>query len=183
MLPEINCPKCGKLKKSERNVRFNSLFYSRFTCSKCNYKGYYYFSFKFEKYQFEEVNTNNSSVAKRKFLYERDFRKCHYCHKHVPFEESTVDHIHPVSLGGLNTLDNLITSCMKCNGDKSNHSYDDFVNRFVYHQPKKKRRCNWFKWKFWKFKCIDWVNRVIFDYDLQNTVCPMILLKVCLSLS
>lgn len=182
---EISCPRCFKVYKSRKNINlgFNSLFYSRFSCDRCDYKGFYYFSFKFEKYQFIEVYTSSSILAKRKFLYERDLCRCHYCHKHIHFDESSIDHIHPVSEGGLNTLDNLVTSCMKCNGDKQSLPYDEFIKRFVYHQPKKKPRYNWFRWKFWKFKCMDWVNRIIFDYGFPNTVCPMILLKVCLSLS
>jgi hypothetical protein len=46
-------------------------------------------------------------------VYKRDNYTCRYCGKDgIPM---TVDHYHPQTLGGQTTMDNLRTSCRKCN--------------------------------------------------------------------
>lgn len=44
---------------------------------------------------------------------------CFYCKAHLP-ADSPVDHVLPWSLVGIDGLANLVLSCAKCNGDKSN---------------------------------------------------------------
>lgn len=46
----------------------------------------------------------------------RDAYTCYYCGQ----EANTVDHIIPVSKGGISSDDNLIAACQRCNGGKSN---------------------------------------------------------------
>lgn len=48
-------------------------------------------------------------------VFKRDGFVCQYCGAHPPEALLHVDHIHPVSEGGLNEVDNLITSCDRCN--------------------------------------------------------------------
>ncbi len=58
----------------------------------------------------------------RKTPYFRDLLKkgiCHYCGKHFPPEELTLDHIIPVARGGKSTKGNLVVSCRRCNQGKS----------------------------------------------------------------
>lgn len=65
-------------------------------------------------------------MAKRKSLtkkmrmdvFKRDHFKCQYCGNHPPAVILEVDHITPVSKGGDNNVDNLITSCFDCNRGK-----------------------------------------------------------------
>lgn len=53
--------------------------------------------------------------AIRAAVYERDGRRCVRCGS---FEDLTLDHIHPHSRGGSDTLDNLQTLCQPCNSAK-----------------------------------------------------------------
>jgi hypothetical protein len=55
-------------------------------------------------------------------IFKRDDFTCAYCGSKPPKTVLEVDHILPVSKGGTNVLDNLITSCFECNRGKSNIS-------------------------------------------------------------
>lgn len=65
-------------------------------------------------------------MAKRKSIrpvdrfdvFKRDAFTCQYCGKTPPTVVLEIDHIHPVSKGGENGLDNLITACFDCNRGK-----------------------------------------------------------------
>ena len=48
-------------------------------------------------------------------VFERDGYQCYYCKKLLTRFTATLDHIQPVSQGGDNSLQNLITACMHCN--------------------------------------------------------------------
>lgn len=51
-------------------------------------------------------------------VFERDSYKCHYCKKQLTRFSATLDHIQPVSEGGDNSFDNLVTSCLHCNSKR-----------------------------------------------------------------
>lgn len=53
-------------------------------------------------------------------IFERDGYKCHYCSKVLTKYSATLDHILPVSKGGDNAYDNLITACLHCNSQRTN---------------------------------------------------------------
>jgi len=65
--------------------------------------------------------SNRPSISKsiRFKVFKRDSFSCQYCGATPPSVVLEVDHIHPVSKGGNNSLDNLITSCFECNRGKS----------------------------------------------------------------
>lgn len=48
-------------------------------------------------------------------VFKRDGFICQYCGAHPPAVILHVDHINPVARGGINRIDNLITSCEPCN--------------------------------------------------------------------
>ena len=48
-------------------------------------------------------------------VFERDGYKCHYCEKQLTRFTATLDHIQPVSKGGDNSYENLVTACLHCN--------------------------------------------------------------------
>ena len=52
-------------------------------------------------------------------VFKRDFFACQYCGNTPPAVILEVDHVHPVSKGGDNDIDNLVTSCFDCNRGKS----------------------------------------------------------------
>lgn len=51
----------------------------------------------------------------RRAVYERDGHQCVTCRS---IERLSLDHIHPYSLGGSDTIDNLQTMCRSCNSRK-----------------------------------------------------------------
>lgn len=66
--------------------------------------------------------TKRKSLTKKvRFeVFKRDGFTCAYCGSTPPNVNLEVDHIRPVSKGGGNDIDNLITSCFDCNRGKSN---------------------------------------------------------------
>lgn len=51
-------------------------------------------------------------------VFKRDAFCCQYCGATPPNVVLEVDHIHPVSQGGKDTIDNLLTACFDCNRGK-----------------------------------------------------------------
>ena len=58
-------------------------------------------------------------------IFKRDGFTCQYCGAHPPSAILEVDHIHPVSAGGTNNEDNLVTACFSCNRGKSDNALSD----------------------------------------------------------
>jgi hypothetical protein len=54
----------------------------------------------------------------------RDDHTCRYCGRRAPDVQLTVDHVNPMSLGGGDTPENLVTSCVECNSGKASISPD-----------------------------------------------------------
>ena len=61
----------------------------------------------------------------RKMVFERDNYTCNYCGKKGGKLEA--DHIKPFSKGGPDELINLVTSCRRCNRQKKDKSYKEFM--------------------------------------------------------
>jgi CRISPR/Cas system Type II protein with McrA/HNH and RuvC-like nuclease domain len=59
-------------------------------------------------------------------VFKRDDYTCAYCKQKGGILE--IDHIIPFSKGGSDELNNLVTSCRKCNRQKKNKSVKDFIN-------------------------------------------------------
>ena len=59
------------------------------------------------------------------FLFARDGYRCMYCGRHRSEfknrEFLTRDHVLPISSGGGNTWENVVTACSSCNNKKANH--------------------------------------------------------------
>ena len=55
----------------------------------------------------------------------RDNFKCQYCGVPGSAKELTIDHIIPISRGGKNTWENVVTACGPCNGRKGNRLLDE----------------------------------------------------------
>lgn len=63
--------------------------------------------------------TTNGFCRKRFTVLNRDNFTCQYCGRCAPEVRLHVDHIHPKSKGGDNSLENLITACEDCNMGKA----------------------------------------------------------------
>lgn len=60
-------------------------------------------------------------------VYDRDEYKCRYCEKQLTRFTATLDHVIPVSSGGNNSLENLVTACLDCNSRKNARPVGDFM--------------------------------------------------------
>jgi len=60
-------------------------------------------------------------------VFERDNYKCNYCGKQLTRFNATLDHLQPVSKGGDNSYENLITSCLHCNSQRGNRPVMDII--------------------------------------------------------
>lgn len=58
-------------------------------------------------------------------VFKRDKFTCQYCGKKAPDVVLVIDHINPVSKGGVSDIINLITSCEGCNSGKSDRPLSD----------------------------------------------------------
>ena len=72
------------------------------------------------------------------FLFARDGYKCQYCGRHKTQlrgrEFLTRDHIVPISRGGGNTWQNVVTACSPCNNRKGSHLLEE-VGMHPMHPP------------------------------------------------
>ena len=60
----------------------------------------------------------------RSYVFERDDYTCQYCGKRGGNLEC--DHVMPVSRGGANHEDNLVTACLRCNRSKKDKTLDEW---------------------------------------------------------
>jgi 5-methylcytosine-specific restriction endonuclease McrA len=56
----------------------------------------------------------------------RDESRCIYCDKLLEREKITFDHLTPRSRGGSDYEDNIGCSCVDCNQDKANRTYEEY---------------------------------------------------------
>lgn len=96
------------------------------TPGKC--AGYYYIDT--EKYK-AKIKRKNYSDEERKIIYNKSSGRCELCGQRLLFEEMTLDHIMPLSMGGEDSMENLQTACYACNQFKSNILPDDFMDRII----------------------------------------------------
>lgn len=65
------------------------------------------------------------SSTKRTKILARDRYRCQYCGLRGSAFELTVDHILPVSRGGLSSAENLVAACFACNQRKGNRTPEE----------------------------------------------------------
>lgn len=75
----------------------------------------------------DRYNYENKTISVPRELeisvYLRDGKKCRYCSSEKgPFE---IDHVHPVSRGGIHEITNLVVSCQKCNRIKKDNTIEE----------------------------------------------------------
>jgi len=64
-------------------------------------------------------------------VFKRDGFICQYCGKHPPEITLEVDHVHPISKGGSDDINNLITACFDCNRGKTNIELKRIPNTLI----------------------------------------------------
>ena len=73
-------------------------------------------------------------------VFKRDSFQCQYCGNSPPTVILEIDHILPISKGGDNQVENLVSSCFDCNRGKSNKKLDEIPSSMVQNVEDIKRR-------------------------------------------
>lgn len=95
--------------------------------------------------------------------------KCYYCGTEVPLpSKMTLDHIHPVSLGGPTIPQNLVPSCRRCNGIKENMTPQQYR---AYRNLKDEEQKRKFLQEYWNIRYFqerwlhilpeEWINQTL----------------------
>lgn len=118
-------------------------------------RGYYIYDTVTNKICFK-TNPNRKKVHRkiysqdtRQLIYERAEGRCELCGRKILFEDMTLDHVKPLSMGGEDNVNNLSCTCEPCNFFKGNILPDTFFERisliYLYQMEKKYR--GKLKWK------------------------------------
>ncbi|MBI5762789.1 MAG: HNH endonuclease [Planctomycetes bacterium] len=75
----------------------------------------------------------------RRNIYARDGNRCQYCGKRFPTTELSLDHVHPRSLGGKTSWENIVCACLKCNIRKGGRNPEQ-AGMHLITPPKKPKR-------------------------------------------
>ncbi|MCD7817693.1 MAG: HNH endonuclease, partial [Lachnospiraceae bacterium] len=117
-----------------------------FNKAKVKTKGYYIKdvqSGEIFKKQKSKIHRKTYPAEVRKMIYNANGGKCYLCGKRIKFEDMTLDHVKPLAMGGMDTLENLACACFACNQFKGNILPDDFHNRiteiFLYQNDTRQR--------------------------------------------
>ncbi len=68
--------------------------------------------------RYVRIPYNRPAPVTRRGVLRRDDHRCAYCRKTA----TTVDHIEPRSRGGIDSWENLVACCLRCNGLKGDHT-------------------------------------------------------------
>jgi len=61
----------------------------------------------------------------RKSIYDRDNNTCYLCGKKFGESKLSIDHIRPLSRGGGNSWENMVTCCVECNWKKGDKTLEE----------------------------------------------------------
>lgn len=96
-----------------------------------------------------KIKRRSYSQETRRFIYNKADGCCELCGRQLLFEDMTIDHVIPLSMGGLDSVENLSCVCLADNRFKSNILPDDFMERIteIYLYQMRKKYGNKLKWK------------------------------------
>ncbi len=97
----------------------------------------------------EKVKRKTYSQDVRKLIYSHAGGRCELCGRNLLFEDMTLDHIKPLSVGGEDDVTNLACTCYVCNQFKGNSLPDTLFERvsLIYQYQMEKKHGNSLKWK------------------------------------
>jgi len=72
---------------------------------------------------------NIYKTALKKLLFQKTDGRCHYCGKEL--KRWTIDHLEPVSMGGIHDLYNLVPACRSCNSQKGDMNEVEFISHRI----------------------------------------------------
>lgn len=100
-------------------------------------------------------------------IFERDGFTCQYCGKRPPEVILHIDHVFPVSKGGKDEIENLLTSCADCNLGKSTFEIGKSPKRVLQSQDDLQEKYDQLKAFYTLQKKMDFVRREMIN-DLED---------------
>lgn len=73
----------------------------------------------------DRLRKQNNWASLRLAVFERDDFRCVYCGADVSADPQC-DHVHPISRGGANAAENLVTACRHCNSSKGDKTPEEW---------------------------------------------------------
>jgi len=70
----------------------------------------------------EKMREGYSPPLNNSTLFQRDNHICLYCGNRFPKRQLSRDHVRPLSQGGANHWNNVVTACIRCNNHKANRT-------------------------------------------------------------
>lgn len=74
-------------------------------------------------------------LSQRRRLYKQVYKKygekCYICGIELNRKSKTIDHVHPLALGGTNDMENLRPCCVRCNNKKGSRTLYQFQNSYL----------------------------------------------------
>ncbi len=64
-------------------------------------------------------------------IYVRDGNRCQYCGRRFATSELSLDHVVPLSRGGVSTWENVVCACLPCNVRKGNRSPEEAAMKLI----------------------------------------------------
>jgi 5-methylcytosine-specific restriction endonuclease McrA len=64
------------------------------------------------------IKRSGNSRKKRKLLIKKGVKQCHWCEKPLTLDNSTLEHIIPLAIGGLDNANNRTLACEQCNSKR-----------------------------------------------------------------
>ena len=97
----------------------------------------------------KKQNRKKFSAEQRRIIYQKANGRCQLCGRKIEYEDMTLDHIVPLSLGGADEMDNLQCTDFACNTFKSNIIPEEFAHRIteIFLFQMEKKHSNRLKWK------------------------------------
>lgn len=101
-----------------------------------------------------KIRPKNKKTYRKKYsseikqlIYERANGRCELCGRKILFEDMTIDHVIPLSMGGEDNINNISCACQPCNTFKGNILPDTFFERIslIYLYQMEKKTHNRFK--------------------------------------
>lgn len=76
-----------------------------------------------------QTGRHSIAIKTRDLIYERDNYICQYCKRKFDRSHLSIEHVVPISKGGIDEIINYITVCRSCNSSKSATDLKDFVEK------------------------------------------------------
>tara|TARA_B100002019_G_scaffold211851_1_gene184639 strand:+ start:1298 stop:1684 length:387 start_codon:yes stop_codon:yes gene_type:complete len=92
-------------------------------------------------YNLHTVNRKEARKMWRRRIKEQWDNQCAYCGS---TENLTIDHVIPKSKGGTNFTQNVVCSCLSCNGSKANTEWQEwYLNQEFFQEANKRKIQDW----------------------------------------